>query len=100
VGSKRGLRLVTKGALWMPDDDRLPLAKAYQRATRVVTVAAGMVLPGLLGYWADSRLGTGALLTIAGFALGMTYGLYDLVRLGQATSQRKSADKKDASKGD
>jgi F0F1-type ATP synthase assembly protein I len=67
----------------MHHDDRLPFAKAYQRATRVVTIALGMVVPGLLGVWVDSRLGTRAVFTIVGFALGMTYGIVELVRMSR-----------------
>jgi hypothetical protein len=48
-----------------------------------MAVALGMVLPGLAGYWADTRLGTRAVLTILGFALGMTYGIWELVRMGR-----------------
>ncbi len=83
----------------MPDDDRLPMAKAYQCATRVVTISAGMVLPGMLGYWLDSRLGTGILCMIVGFALGMTYGIYELVRLGQ-TPKGPSPNQTDSSEGE
>ncbi len=64
-------------------DDRLPLAQAYQRATRGVTVAILMVAPGLLGYWIDGRLGTRAVFTIVGFGLGMSCGIMQLIRMGQ-----------------
>ena len=83
----------------MNRDDRLPLAKAYQRATRGITVAVGMVAPGLFGYWLDSRVGTRAVFTIIGFALGMTYGMLELIRMGRpgrtdesANGQRPEAD--------
>ena len=62
-------------------DDRAPLARAYQRATRGITVALGMVIPGLVGYFLDTRLGTRALLTIVGFALGVTFGIWELLRM-------------------
>ena len=65
----------------MPPDDRAPMARAYQRATRGITVAMGMVIPGLVGYFLDSRLGTRALLTILGFGLGVTFGIWELVRM-------------------
>ncbi|MHB0955308.1 MAG: AtpZ/AtpI family protein [Pirellulaceae bacterium] len=64
-----------------PSDDRAPLARAYGRATRGMTVALGMVLPGLLGYFLDSRLGTRAVLTILGFGLGLTFGIWELLRM-------------------
>jgi F0F1-type ATP synthase assembly protein I len=49
-----------------------------------------MVVPGLLGYWADSHLGTGFLFLILGMTLGVTVGIWQLVRLTQvADSQAK-----------
>ncbi len=57
------------------------MARAYDRATRGITVAIGMVVPGLVGYYLDDRLGTRALLTIVGFAVGVAYGVWQLLRL-------------------
>ena len=64
-----------------PSDDRAPLARAYDRATRGITVAIGMVVPGLVGYYLDSHLGTRALLTILGFGAGVTFGIWQLLHL-------------------
>ena len=84
----------------MHADDRLPMAKAYQRATRGVTVAVSMVIPGMLGYWLDSRLGTRALFTILGFALGMTLGMIELIRMAQPKAgQPKESGKPSSSSG-
>ncbi len=80
-----------------PPDDRLPLVRAYQRATRGVTIAVGMVAPGLLGYWLDQKLGTRALLTILGFGIGMAFGVWELVRLSQV---RPLQDKSEQSERD
>jgi F0F1-type ATP synthase assembly protein I len=57
-----------------------------------MAVALGMVLPGLVGYWVDTRLGTRAVLTILGFALGMTYGIWELVRMGRRRPQNRDND--------
>jgi hypothetical protein len=46
-----------------------------------MTIALGMVVPGLVGYWLDGRLGTRALLTILGFGLGVTFGIWELLRM-------------------
>ena len=46
-----------------------------------MTIALGMVVPGLVGYWLDGRLGTHALLTILGFGLGVTFGIWELLRM-------------------
>ncbi len=64
-----------------PPDDRIVLAKAYALAARVMNVAIGMIVPGLLGRWVDSRLGTVAVLTILGFGLGLGWGIWQLMRL-------------------
>ena len=70
-----------------PSDDRTALAKAYQRASRGVAIAVGMVFPGMMGYFLDSRIGTVALFTIIGFGTGMSYGIWELVRLGRTGDQ-------------
>jgi F0F1-type ATP synthase assembly protein I len=74
----------------MPPDDRAPLASAYQRASRGITVALGMVIPGLVGYFLDSRLGTKALLTILGFGLGVTFGIWELIRMARPPRDENS----------
>jgi hypothetical protein len=70
-----------------PSDDRLPLVRAYDRAMRAITVALGMVVPGLVGYYLDRSWGTRGLLTILGFALGVTSGIWQLVRMTRPANQ-------------
>lgn len=53
-----------------PADDRSAQAIAYEWAARVMTISLEMVVPGLLGYWLDQRLGTKAVFLLCGFALG------------------------------
>lgn len=62
-------------------DDRTPLARAAELASAVVTICVEMVVPALLGYWADRRLGTTPLLVIVGGGLGLAIGLWSLIRL-------------------
>ncbi len=70
------------------------MARAYQRATRGVTVAISMVVPGLIGYLIDRQLGTRAVLTIIGFGMGMTYGIWELVRMSRPQPrQAEEADR-------
>jgi hypothetical protein len=59
------------------------LAKAYGLASLGLTVAIGMVVPGLLGVWLDRTLGTKVLFTVLGFAVGMTWGVIQLSRLAR-----------------
>lgn len=42
-----------------------------------------MLIPGFLGYWADSALGTTPVLLLIGFTFGFAYGLWRLTTLGK-----------------
>lgn len=46
-----------------------------------MVVSLEMVLPGLLGYWVDQRLGTVVAFMLVGFALGMTAAVVHLIHL-------------------
>jgi len=65
------------------DDDRAAFAKAYSRVSFVFSIALEMVVPGALGYWLDHYLGTKLVFAVVGFAFGLTYGIWQLVRMGQ-----------------
>ena len=54
------------------------MREAMQWVSKITTVSLEMVLPGLAGTWLDRKLGTG-FLTLAGFALGISLGLYHLI---------------------
>ena len=76
-------------------DGRSGQAKAYQWAMRIMTVSLEMVVPGLLGYaLLDRNLGTKGLFTLLGFGLGMTMGIFHLVKMtsGDAATNKKSED--------
>lgn len=47
--------------------------------SRILTVSLEMVLPGLLGVWADRSFGTTPLWTLVGFALGLPLGFWHLL---------------------
>ena len=47
-----------------PRDTRSVQAKAYHWASRVNSIALERVIPGLLGYWLDNRVGTQGLFTV------------------------------------
>lgn len=83
-----------------PDDRRPPLAQAVAWASRVMTVAFEMVLPGLIGIWIDRKLGTKAVFTLAGFGLGLSVALWHLLQLTKKPSdlQGKAPQRKDAMK--
>lgn len=65
-----------------PVDDRSALAIAWSWATRIMVIAAEMVVPGLLGYhFLDRWLGTKMLFLLLGLGLGMTGAILHLVRM-------------------
>lgn len=64
-----------------PQDDRSPVAQAIGKASEITTIAFAMVLPILLGYWLDQALGTIPLFVILGLVLGMTSGIWQLIKL-------------------
>lgn len=62
-------------------DDRSPMAIAFEWSATIMTISAEMVAPGLLGYWVDQRLGTRGLFLIVGFAAGGTLAALQLMRI-------------------
>jgi hypothetical protein len=76
------------------------MAVALEWVSRITAVAMAMVLPGLLGYWIDSKIGT-RFLAPAGFVLGIVGGIWSLlavtgaVKSGRATRKGGSRDKHD-----
>jgi F0F1-type ATP synthase assembly protein I len=69
-----------------PLDDRAPIAIAMQWAATVMTISAEMVVPGLVGYWIDQRLGTRAVFLLIGFALGAVLAASALMRIAKNRS--------------
>lgn len=51
-------------------DDRSAMAVAFEWSATIMTISLEMVVPGLLGYWLDQRLGTRVLFLLLGFAVG------------------------------
>ena len=71
-------------------DGRSPTARAAQWATRIMTISLEMVLPGLAGYWLDTRIGTKFVFMLIGFALGGTAALKHLLYLAKTTNPSRS----------
>ena len=59
--------------------------------SQITTVVAEMVLPGLAGVWLDHRWGT-KFLALAGFALGLTVGIWHLIAMTQPKTQEPGRD--------
>jgi F0F1-type ATP synthase assembly protein I len=56
-------------------------------ASRITAVCLEMVLPALLGYWIDQRLGTKIVLTLVGGVLGIVGGMMSLVRMTRSLTR-------------
>jgi Putative F0F1-ATPase subunit Ca2+/Mg2+ transporter len=76
----------------VPKDRSSPLAVALEWVSRITAVALVMVVPGLAGYWLDTKLGTGFLMP-AGFVFGIVVGMYSLLALTGALAKRSSRAK-------
>lgn len=66
--------------------------------SRLTTVSLEMVLPGVLGHWVDRQLGTGMVFLVLGVVLGLTTGMWHLIRMTHPTTvdyrqQNGNADK-------
>lgn len=55
------------------------MALAIEWVAKITTVALQMVVPGIVGHYLDQRFGT-SVLALAGFALGVVLGLWQLIR--------------------
>ncbi len=82
-----------------PVDDPTSQVIAGQWVTRLITVALEMVLPGLLGYWIDQRLGTSFVFMLLGFGGGLTLGVWHLIRMTSAAKRDEGAKRVDDRSG-
>jgi F0F1-type ATP synthase assembly protein I len=62
-------------------------------ASRIMTIAGEMAIPGLIGYLVDQKLGTKIVFTAAGVTAGFSLGVWHLVRL--ANPSRRNARRQD-----
>ena len=69
-------------------ENRPPLAVAVEWVAKITTIAFEFFLPGLAGQWADQRWGT-KFLVLLGFALGLTLGLWHLLKMTKADEPTK-----------
>lgn len=84
-------------AVTNPPDDRSPMARAFAWSSWVTAISLEMVVPGMIGFWVDLQLGTVMLFLVLGVILGMSVGVFQLVRL---TTPRNADSEKDESAND
>lgn len=68
------------------------MAEALRWVSRLTTVSLEMVVPGLIGLWLDRQCGTVILFTLLGFGLGLTVGIWHLIRMTSAEPQGDSPE--------
>ncbi len=71
-----------------PREKPSPMTEAMEWVSRILAVAAMMVLPGIAGQWLDKRLGTG-FLGLVGFAIGVISGIAYLLAATKSPPQSK-----------
>ena len=59
----------------------------------VTSIAMEMVVPILLGYWLDQRLGIKGVFTSLGAALGLTGGLWHLIKIRHILEGKSGKDR-------
>jgi ATP synthase protein I len=74
-----------------PPEDRSPLALAMEWTSRLTTISLEMVLPGLLGYWVDQKLGTRVVFLLLGVIAGFSVGMWHLVKLAGSPPEDKGS---------
>ncbi len=99
IGFTQSDRIPPDVAVTDPPDERSALALGMAWASRVTTICLEMVIPGLIGHWADQWLGTGFVLLVLGVILGLVTGMWHLIQVtrlpGAAQgNQRPSGDEK------
>ena len=69
--------------------ERSPVAIGLEWSATIMVIAAEMVVPGLIGHWLDTKLGTRAVFLLIGFAAGGLLAARALARIAKnRTGQR------------
>jgi hypothetical protein len=62
-------------------DDLSAFALAMEWVSIITTTSLEMVLPGVIGYWIDLKLGTKLLFLTLGIIFGVVGGMWQLIKL-------------------
>jgi F0F1-type ATP synthase assembly protein I len=71
---------------------------AMQWVHQITAVAIEMVLPAGVGYWLDSRWGTGPWLLIGGAILGLGVAMQHLLQIARAEDQKRKSRSDESSR--
>lgn len=64
-----------------PVDDRSPTAKSLSKVSDIMAICLLMIVPALIGYFVDQKLGSGFVFTLLGLFFGMFGSVYQLMQL-------------------
>lgn len=68
-------------------DDRSHMAKSLSKVSEIIAISMLMIVPGLIGYLIDQKVGSQIVFTLLGLGLGMTGAVMQLVRLVSSPSR-------------
>jgi F0F1-type ATP synthase assembly protein I len=57
------------------------MAKSFSKASEVTSISVMMIVPGLIGYWIDQKVGSVLVFTLLGLVLGMGVAVRQLMLL-------------------
>lgn len=83
------------GEIAMAEQPGEAIASALQWVSRIFAVVMLMCLPGLAGQWLDRRFGTNFLGAV-GFVGGLVLGMWSLIVMANASSDRRRTTRHDA----
>jgi F0F1-type ATP synthase assembly protein I len=63
------------------------MAKSLSKASEVIAICLMMIVPGLIGYLIDQRVGSQFVFTLLGLIFGMSGAVMQLVRLVSVTDE-------------
>ena len=66
-------------------DDRSPTAKSLSKVSEIFAICLMMIVPGLIGFVVDQKLGTRFVFTLLGLIFGMAGAVFQLMRLVAST---------------
>jgi len=66
------------------------MAKAMSKSSDIIAICMLMIVPGLIGYFIDQKVGTGFVFMLVGLAFGMIGAVYQLIRLVSAMENSSS----------
>lgn len=72
-----------------PPEKLPPTAEAMRWVSRITAVSLEMVLPGLAGFWLDSKIGTKVVFMLMGFGVGMTLAMIHLMAMTKPPTKKE-----------